>query len=496
MDQAPQLSPVAISTKAAFDRGFQDLNFFARMCVPNVMTYDFPPHYIAIWVLLVRAHRQEDRARMLRFALGLPRGFAKTTFLKVLITWFLCYDFITFVLVVCATEPLAQNFIADIDDMLSTPTMEAVYGTWSSNKAIDNRDNKKASYRRRVVTLWAVGANSSVRGLNVAHERPDFIACDDMQTKDNADSDTDSLKLLEHFVGTILKLVNPAGAMAVYCGNMYAQNCILEKLHANPHWTSLVTGCILADGTSLWENVHSLKSLYESFQHDEALGLGHIWFAEMMNQPLRDLISLLPHGVIPKCQYAVEDLNLTHGYIIIDPAGFREASDDNVVLGVGLQSGIPYVTDIAADRFSPGEVIKETIKIAFRRGYRLVFIESVGYQQTLKYWFEVVTTQMNIRDHFVFIEISRHNKKKEPAIRTSVQLLLEKKWFIADQTTRQRYVFQALNYKIGKPKQKDDILDAGAYIDTVQAEFGNEVMAVPINRVQEQQGYLIAATPF
>lgn len=492
----PKLSPIAISTQAAFQRGFQDLNFFARMSIPHVMTHDFPPHYIGIWLMIVSKMREEGRPTMLRFALGLPRGFAKTTFIKVLVCWLICYDYINFALTVCATEPLAQYFVADVHGMLSSPTMEAVYGGWKSNLAIDNKDLKKASYRKRAVNVMAIGANSAVRGLNIDHERPDFIICDDMQTKDNADSDVESLALLQRFVGTILKLADPAGTVAVYSGNMYPMNCILQRLQEHPDWVSLITGCILSDGKSLWEAVHSLKSLYESFRHDEALGLAYIWFAEMMNQPILEHVSLLPNGTIPRATNTIETLAPTNGFIIIDPAGFKTAADDNVIMSALVEQGKPHVARIAAGKFDPGTVISETITQALHFNIRLVFIESIGYQQTLAYWFAKELKRLNLLEHFILVDLSRHNAKKEPAIRVSVQLLLEGKWDIIDDSARQKYVFQALQYKIGKPKQRDDILDTCAYIDQVRAEHWPLVMSTPLGKISEQQGRLVTTTPF
>lgn len=488
---------IKVSVEDAFRKGFDDFQFFAAVCLPQVMQFLLPALYISIWLMLVKAQSAEDRARVVRSALALPRGFAKTTFIKLLVCWLIVYDRVTFVLVVCATEPLAENFIADVNDMLGSPNMERIYGAWTSNLAIDNQKLKKASYRRRIVIAAAIGSGSSVRGLNIAHERPDFLICDDMQTKENADSDTESLRLLQWFTGTLLKAVSPFFAMVVYVGNMYPKNCILLKLKENVYWTSLITGCILNDGKSLWEELHPIKALFETFKHDEALGLAHIWFAEMMNDPISDNLSLLPDGMVPVSPLQVKDMVPDAGFAIIDPAGFKSGADDNVIGFFLVQKAIPYMVRLDAGSFNPLEVIKKTVEGCLAHNIRVIFIEAVAYQQTLKFWFEVELKRTGLKDHFTLVELSPKNRAKEGRIRVSVQQLLSKTWFIADLDARHRYVFQAMSYKIGKTKNKDDILDVGAYVEDVRADFWDLVHSVQLNKPVNNTARVVGNnTPF
>lgn len=492
-DGAVEQSQEKLSVQEAFNRGFNDLNFFARMCIPDVMTYNFPDHYIAIWLMLVNAMTAEDRAKVLRYALGLPRGFAKTTFIKILICWLIVYDRVSFILIVCATEPLAEFVLGDIHEILSSSTIETVYGVWSANCAIDKQDLKKSIYRGRVVIIKAMGSNSSVRGVNIDNDRPDLILCDDMQTKENSESETESFNLLTWFTGTLIKCVTPRRpSTIIYLGNMYAQNCILQKLQDNKYWTSLITGCILSDGTSLWEELHPVRSLHESYKHDEALGLGYIWFAEMMNQPILEHVSLLPQGTIPPCPKTLSELYPSHGFIVIDPAGFRRASDDNVIKAFIVDDQVPYCVKLHAGNFDPLTVIQKTVETAFEFNIRIIFIESVAYQMTLKFWFQKELERAGLQDHFVLVDISPRNKAKEGRIRVSVQQLLSKTWYLLDQEARQRYTFQALSYKIGKPKQKDDILDAGAYLEEIRTpENWTIVQSFPLIRLIQQEGKLL-----
>ncbi len=64
---------VYVSLEEAYERGKQDINFFAALCIPDVCLYPFPDFYVAAFHLLL-----SKPDKLLRFALGLPRGHAKT----------------------------------------------------------------------------------------------------------------------------------------------------------------------------------------------------------------------------------------------------------------------------------------------------------------------------------------------------------------------------------------------------------------------------------
>lgn len=477
----PELVTQQIGQVEAFERGYVDFDFFSKLCIPHVMDFTFPVQYLAIWQMLVAARTQEERIKILRFALGLPRGFAKTTFIKILICWFLCYDFAIFILVVCADEPLAYNLLSDIDEILSSSNMEKVYGNWSLNKGIDNKEQKTCLYRNKPRILVAVGANSSVRGLNIKNERPDLIFFDDMQTAENAMSETESLALMTRFVGTFLKLVSPEFALVIYVGNMYPGNCILAKLRDNKQWVSLITGCILADGASLWPELHPIDSLYEGFKHDVQMGMGHVWFAEMMNDPIEQKTSLLPDGILPECPYTETDINerAIGGCVIVDPAGYRVLSDENVV-GVHLlmddrnfvfAAGTGGVVD-------PEKVITQALGYCLHYNLSVIAVETTAYQQTLKFWMEKYIETMEL-DHIIVVELTPAGRKKVFRIIAWIKEILAGACHVYGDV-RAKILWQALAYKLDKKDNRDDWLDDGAYVLDVRADYWDEILKTVI----------------
>lgn len=456
-----------IDPAEAYERGKTDINFFAALAAPEVMISALPEFYVAVFQMLsTRSPKQQKK--ILRFALGLPRAHAKTTFIKILVAWLIAYDRVSFAAMVCATEPLAIQIVSDISEILGSPNMEAVYGRWTMNLSTDAKELKKGMYHNRPVILAAKGAQTAVRGLNIKHKRPDLIFCDDMQTRENDESPTERAKLLTWFTSTLLKTIAPHGdRLIIYVGNMYSEDCILRKLQQNPGWTSLVTGAILENGEPLWPELHSLDDLLESFIHDEALGQASQWFAEIMNDPHSAATSLLS-GELPPCPYD-KDIVPDGVFLTIDPAGFRDISDDNVIAVHYVFEGKGIVAETVRGILNPEELIKEALSLALKHGASLIGIEDVAYQQTLLFWIQKYMVALHIEDIHV-VPLKPHGRSKEARIRQFVmELYLENYYFFAE--PRVEFIWQALKYKLGAKKNKDDLLDAIAYALDVRNEY-------------------------
>lgn len=461
------LVSVGVDAGDAYARGLVDINFFAGLALPHVCSSALPYFYIACWQLIVN-RSPENIGKILRFALGLPRGHAKTTFVKILLAWLIAYGRANFVLIVCATEGNASNILQDLDSILGSSNMEAVYGAWTRNLITDNTESKKCSYNGRIVTLEAKGAGSALRGLNKENVRPDIILCDDAQTRENDESPTDSVKLKRWFVATLLKVIDVTGnRLIIYIGNMYSEKCILRQLQKSPNWISLVTGAILEDGEPLWADLHSLESLMESYLHDESLGEADVWFAEVMNDPRNAATSLLSN---PFTCYEGEEYVADGVFITIDPAGYRKNSDDNVIVVHETVDQQGVVAKIVAGNYNPEEIIQHALALAFEYGASVIGIETVAYQQTLKFWMEKYLLAMKITSIQV-VELKPHGRTKESRIRNFVKNAYAGNYTFKTPEERALFTYQGMAYKIGAKDNKDDILDAVSYGEDIRQEY-------------------------
>lgn len=468
-----------VDVAEAYERGKVDINFFAALALPSVVEFPLPLFYISIWQIL--ANREEaDVGKLLRFALGLPRGHAKTTFVKILIAWFIVYDKVSFALIVCSNADLADALLADLHDILSSPNITAIYGDWQAGLVIDSADTKKAFYHGRSVVLVSRGWSAGIRGLNLTNMRPDLILCDDVQTRKNDESPAERDALLKELVGTIFKAIAPRGnRLIIYVGNMYSEECILNKFRKNPNWISLITGAILSNGQPLWPELFSLEELKESYEHDVELGLASTWFAEVMNDPQASSETILPYP-IPECPFtSIEDPD--GAFITLDPAGFRKTSDDNVIVAHYKHNNTGYVGKIIRGVMDPGQLVKDTLALALEIGASLIAIEDTAYQQSLLFWMNHFLREYHI-DNIHVVPVHHHGRSKETRIRLFIQALYARSYYILDPVTRKEFIWQASLYKIGKRDNKDDLLDAISYGEDVRNEYWH--LITNLNRIR------------
>lgn len=492
-----EISTINASASDIYERGKVDINFFASLCIPEVCIYALPVFYLACFQLLMS--READQiGKLLRFALGLPRGYAKTTFIKVLICWMIVYDKAKFILIVCSNSDLAELLLADIHDILSSDNITAVYGDWSQGLSIDSAHTKKSQYHGHSVSLVARGWKGGIRGINLKHQRPDVIFCDDVQTKENSESQVDSATLLSTLVGTIFKAIAPNGdRLIIYVGNMYSDSCVLNKLCKSPSWYSMITGAILSDGTPLWKELHSLEDIMESYYHDESLGMSHIWFAEVMNDPTDSSHSIFPKPLPDSPIRDETELELADGaFITIDPAGFRRNSDDNVIavhLKYGQQA---FVVETLKGILDPEELIIGALGLAIKWKCSLIGVEDTGYQMTLAFWLNKYIEMYGIKDLFV-VPLKPHGRAKETRIRLFIAELYKLNYFIHDPKTRREFSWQASTYKMGKTDNKDDLLDAVAYGLDVRNEYWDKIVRIDYGLTIEGECRVVGNnTPF
>src|ERR1700753_4003264 len=89
----------------ARDAAKNDLDFLSGLAMPLVTVFLWPPVFKAVWEWLT-AYAQKTRD-FSQLVLGLPRGFGKTTLIKLFILYCILFTKKKFILVINAREDLA-----------------------------------------------------------------------------------------------------------------------------------------------------------------------------------------------------------------------------------------------------------------------------------------------------------------------------------------------------------------------------------------------------
>lgn len=442
------------------------LDFLAQLILTAIYRYGYPPLFQAMWDLITVAARSTGKPK---FALGIPRGFSKTVVMKLYCVWLILFSDRKFIVIVCNTATLAENFLADITYMLESPNIQAIFGRWNAMVEVDNAAYKKFAFRGRNITLAAVGAGNSVRGLNVNLGRPDIILMDDMQNRDQAANPVVGKELLIWMLGTLMKACDPHNCVFIFIGNMYPfEDTILRKLKHSAEWTSFITGAILADGQSLWPEHRSVEDLLAELQSDTDMGHPEIFFSEVMNDEESGTLSGIDVSKIPDCPPVLDTISAQGGFIIIDPSLGKKAGDDLGIGAVLIYDGIPVLREVISEKMDPGTTIQRATLLAIKYSMQLIVVEGGAYQASLIYWFNFVYQQLGVTGIQVG-EITTGGMQKNARIRDALRLLLpagpeKKSKILLHKSVRSSVIYQITQWNPLKTKNKDELLDIIAYI--------------------------------
>lgn len=474
-----------------------DLSLFAGIMNPEVVLEPFPALYCELWGKLTSG--AISLTKLLRLALALPRGHAKTTFIRLFIAWIFLYSTKRYVILFSASTALAKAAISDVFNMLSSPNCIAIYGDWREHGVeTDTQDFKKFSTSVDVqlpdgtVTskliprvFRALGAGSAIRGTNENSSRPDVILFDDAQTKENAESVVDSAKFQAWFVATALKIRSKKNCLIVYIGNMYRDIklpdgrycCQLRNLQFSTKWLTTIVGAILANGEVLWEAIATLEDLRDEYEHDKELGQEATFMAEVQNDPSAVTNQSLNLSLLSPYQPYPGELPLG-SFIVIDPATSKATPDQIVIAYFQVYSPnvpVPVCTSLDASKYTSQQTCYAAIELALSTGCPLIFVEANAYQYELCTWIEFICRQMNIRSIKV---VPITNSKQKNSRILQFFLAWQKQEVLTSQATHNLVLTQALNFNSAKTDNLDDILDSMEMGHRIYATYSEEIHAL------------------
>ena len=491
--QKPETKPQVMlegeyfSKEEVIQHMLSSLDAFGTVLVPEEVTAEFADIHYNTWDLLTTAVLKEEGLD--KYAIGIPRGHAKSFLLKLLCVFIILFSKRNYILIVCATATLAENFVADVCSILDGDNCRRLFGDWRADVTNDKESLKKFHFRGRNITIVPRGKGGAIRGTNIDMKRPDVIINDDIQTIEESRSEDQSLQLLQWFLGTLLKARSPRRCTIVFLGNMYPDvplgerqldeskqlyTCLLRNLQRNPEWMTWVTGGILADGTALWEAVHSKEALLSDLRQDTALGQQEIWFAEIQNDPAAVSGKWLDPSKIPEYPYNEFDLVIGK-FLVIDPSLGKKKSDDQIVaLFYVYDDKGPVLREVRNIQKSAPDLVKEVLEWCLEERIPLVAAESVAYQATLLQWFAFFVSKLGI-EGINFVGVTPRGMSKPSRILAYFKgLMAGRTWLHED--AKPLVLAQAQLYQPQKSDNIDDILDTGAYGEDVFVQYSTEYL--------------------
>ena len=445
-----------------------DLNMLAGLAMPDTFAYFYPAILLAAWMLLTQTvFKVRDFSKI---ALGIPRGFGKTTLVKLFVLYCILFTRKKFILIIGSTATHAENIVADIAKMLSHSNIVSLFGNWKLGIETDRADLKKFGFLGRNIILLGIGAQGAIRGVNLNNDRPDVMIFEDIQTAEDAKSSVVSEAIETWMLGTAMKAKAPHGCLYIFCGNMYpGPNSILKRLKKNKTWIKFISGGILADGTSLWPAHRSIEELIEELDSDIASGHAEIFFAEVLNDTEAGINSAVDFNKIRKWPYSPDDLPQGK-CIIIDPASSKKQTftarkklDPTTIMVMEVYDGVPGFTYILEDQLSPGTTIYKALALALERGISVICIEATSYQSTLCYWFNEIINKYGITG-IQALPLETGGAPKNSRISNGLKALqANPPEILIHDSIRAQVVHQIANWNPMKRDNEDGILDCISY---------------------------------
>ena len=476
---SPQEHETAFQIDQVQESARNSLDFLAAIAMPAVFKYLFPPVYLSVWQwLLTYVHKPRDFSQL---ALGLPRGFGKTALIKIFLLYCILFTSKKFILILAENQSKAINIVSDVMDMLSEPNIVKVFGDWRVGVETDRQDLKKFGFRGRNIIVMA-GTIETIRGITLKNARPDVMIFDDVQSRVVAESQVVSDNLEREMYGTAMKAKSPEGCLFIFVGNMYpTKHSILRHLKTNPNWIKFIAGGILADGTSLWEDLQPIEQLHKEFQNDLLAGHPEIFYSEVLNDENASANTAIDISKIPSYPYQDTDIPGAR-FIIIDPSNDKANSDAVSIGYFEVHNAYPVLRKVVEGRLSPGDTIREALKLAFTHGVSIIAIESNAFQYSLLYWFNFITAQMGVQG-IEPVEIYSGSSSKNSRILSMFLQLLKGEIWIHPEATPPAYL-QITQFNPLKRDNTDGILDLLTYAPKVLELYGHQL--INSNVIDEQ----------
>ena len=468
-----------------------DMDLLAGLALGSIVTHTFPPVFLAIWnLLLSSASTAKDFTQL---AIGLPRGFGKTTVIKLFIFWLVIYSTKKYILITASNQAKAERILGDVRRLFSSENIKSLFGNVLYKCETDRADLLVFNFGGRLITIQCLGSGGDPRGSNIGFARPDVILSDDIQSRENAMSPTQAVNLREWYYATLMPAKSELGCLYVYIGNMFAtDDCLLKQFRDSPDWISFIAGALLTDGKSIWEEFVSTEQIYVDLNKAIRANTTHIFFSEVLNDsaasgnvlfdPSKLLVRKSEDAGLTRLDGYNEHgspvnytTNLDHqgAFVIIDPAGSKKNSDQTAI-GVGVTiDGIPYLRALEVGVMTPLETIEKSIQLAMTYGAAVIVSEAYAYQESLLFWFDYVCKLSGIYG-FTFLPITKGSKSKNSAI-LNMLTQLQKHEIGLYSNYLGAVLSQILKFNPQSTTNQDDILDVLVYLPIVLLKYSYEI---------------------
>jgi len=385
-----------------------DSIFFCQQFFPKTFRQLSPKFHRKVWEILDDPDEQF-------VGLELFRGSGKTTLCRANVAKRISYGISRTIIFVSASQGHAVRSVRWLKKQVETNKFwTQTFGLRKGKKWSDEEIEIINTVEGFSIYILALGITGQTRGVNLEDYRPDFIIVDDPCDEENTGTAEqlakgDALLYGALAPGLAPRSESPWSKMALLQTGLNKKDPI-NKAHDDPEWRTVKFSILDDNDESAWPERWTTKEIHTKKAHYIRRGQAHLWAREYECKIIAPEEAPLKLEWLQYWDYLPESMVVYFG---IDPA--REKSTNphkTCIVCVGINGPDVYLLDyFEQSSLDPEEVWAAFLGLAKLHKPFMTSIETIAYQQTLKWYFEKRAKET--RNFYTFIPIEDRRKKPD-----------------------------------------------------------------------------------
>lgn len=457
-----------ISTTELISLCATDYKLFTRTFFPKTARQDSPPMMDDVWKLL------ESEERLV--SLQLPRGFSKTSTLRMFGTKRICFGLAHTILWVGKSQDHAIHSVKWLRKQIEfNHKLSKTFNLMPGSKWQDVECEILHGIDDYTITILALGVTGSVRGVNIDDYRPDLIILDDVLDEENTATPMQRQKMEDLIYGALKESLAPRSeapdAKMVMLQTPQNNEDVSMKSLRDPEWAHARFSCWtketenlpIQDRESSWPERFPTEELKAERLAAQARNQLSIFAREKECKIISSELTAFMPSWIKYYDIEPDDMNIV---MAIDPVpppsdialakGLRN-KDFECLAVCGRKDSDYYLIDYSLKTgHEPDWTISEFFRLVQKYHPRQVIVESVAYQRTLAW---LIKKAMDVRRIYVPInELVDKQKKFNRIINALSGISSAGHLYVKKEHTD--FIDQFLNYSAIMSIPHDDCIDA------------------------------------
>jgi len=378
-----------ITLQEAVELSAADPMFYGQFFFPKAIRQESAKFHPEMWKYLLSLERL--------IAFMIARGFAKTTIVRVFLSYIVAYAISRTILVVGKSEGAAERTVEWLQRAVDFNQKWAnAYGLTRGSKWTGGEIDIYHATEGVNIRMLAIGITGSTRGINIDDYRPDLIVVDDPCDEENTATAEQRQKTSDRLFGALYNSLAPRSeapmAKLVLLQTVLNKEDLISKATSLSSWKSLVYSCFDANGESNWPARWTTQELLQMKQDYIEQGDLSIWLREMECKVIDSTTAAFPENFIQYWEVLPEG---GRTIIAVDPTPpprdahdiqkSNEHLDDACIMAIREYRGNFYICEVYVTKSpDPEEFINEIFRMCEAWGSREVAIETTLFARTTK----------------------------------------------------------------------------------------------------------------